>query len=191
RRSDKSRSMTRKHLVIVGIAGILAASAAPASAGATAPPPAPAPSTADRGPGPGWDCEECLEKNLEKYLDALLKAKKKKYDKLFKGATGPAGPKGAPGLAGVHTVNGPEVPIPVLPGEFPGRAVATAECPAGEKALGGGANVTAGNSHAERYQLVSTLPLSDGTTWWAFALNSDENDPGTMQAYVNCAKVAP
>ncbi|SDL18508.1 hypothetical protein [Streptomyces indicus] len=42
------------------------------------------------------DCEECLENNLERYLDALLTKKTAKYKTLFKGEKGDPGTPGGP-----------------------------------------------------------------------------------------------
>lgn len=99
---------------------------------------------------------------------------------------------GAAGLAEaddvVRVVQGQPVTIPVASGGFPGRAVAVAQCPAGETRTGGGANVTAGNSYADRYHVGSSIPIG-GEGWWAFATNSDPSNPGTLQAYAICAKV--
>ncbi|MFJ8143359.1 hypothetical protein [Streptomyces sp. NPDC096013] len=87
-----------------------------------------------------------------------------------------------------HIVEGTPVTIPVASGGYPGRAAAQAVCPGGEVLTGGGVNVTAGNSHAERYELHSTKPAGGGR-WWGFATNTDSADPGTIQAYAICAKV--
>lgn len=87
-----------------------------------------------------------------------------------------------------HIVEGPSVSIPVGDGTHPGTAAALAACPDGEVLTGGGANVTAGNSHAERYELHSSRPIS-GERWWAFATNTDTVNPGSIRAYAICAKV--
>ncbi|MEU1201245.1 hypothetical protein ABZ446_34205 [Streptomyces sp. NPDC005813] len=81
-----------------------------------------------------------------------------------------------------------EVTIPVASGGFPGRAAAMAQCPPGETRTGGGATVTAGNSHAERYLLHATQPLR-GEAWWAFATNTDTTNPGKLRVFAICAKV--
>lgn len=91
-------------------------------------------------------------------------------------------------IAVPHVVQGSPVSIPVASGGYPGRAAAVAECPKGEVLTGGGVNVTAGNSHAERYVLHSTVPIS-GERWWGFGTNTDTTNPGTIQAYALCAKV--
>ncbi|MBT2479573.1 hypothetical protein [Streptomyces sp. ISL-94] len=79
--------------------------------------------------------------------------------------------------------------IPPAIGTFAGQAAASVKCPKGEVRTGGGALVTAGNSHADRYPLGASIP-QDGEGWWAFASNSDPSAPGKIQAYVICAKVA-
>ncbi|MFG2882871.1 hypothetical protein ACGFYV_11305 [Streptomyces sp. NPDC048297] len=88
----------------------------------------------------------------------------------------------------VRVVEGPAVTIPVASGGYPGRAAAVADCPTGETRTGGGAIVTAGNSHAERYLLHASAPIS-GERWWAFATNTDTANAGTLRAYAICAKV--
>ncbi|MEU3317364.1 hypothetical protein ABZ743_32465 [Streptomyces sp. NPDC006662] len=81
-----------------------------------------------------------------------------------------------------------EVTIPVASGEYPGTAAVVAACPPGETRTGGGASVVAGNSHAERYLLHSTQPIS-GERWWAFATNTDKTNTGKLRVYAICAKV--
>ncbi|MEU8773577.1 hypothetical protein [Streptomyces sp. NPDC048606] len=80
------------------------------------------------------------------------------------------------------------VTIPAASGGYPGRAAASASCPAGETRTGGGASVIAGNSHAERYLLHSTQPIN-GEAWWAFATNTDTTNAGTLKVFAICAKV--
>ncbi|MFF3888422.1 hypothetical protein [Streptomyces sp. NPDC001914] len=88
----------------------------------------------------------------------------------------------------VRVVQGAAVPIPVSNSGYAGTAAAVAGCADGETRVGGGAVVTAGNSHAERYNLSASTPIS-GERWWAFATNTDTANPGTLQAYAICAKV--
>lgn len=87
-----------------------------------------------------------------------------------------------------HIVEGAPVTIPVASGGYAGRAAAAVKCPAGEVLTGGGADVTAGNSHAERYELHSSKPIS-GERWWGFATNTDTANPGTLTVYAICAEV--
>ncbi|MEW1636860.1 hypothetical protein AB0469_22625 [Streptomyces sp. NPDC093801] len=100
--------------------------------------------------------------------------------------TGTAGVAEADDVVRVVT-SGP-VTLPVSSGGFPGRASAAVGCPAGETRTGGGAIVTAGNSHAERYALGASAPIA-GERWWAFATNTDTTNPGTLEVYAICAKV--
>jgi hypothetical protein len=88
----------------------------------------------------------------------------------------------------VRVEQGAAVPIPVASGGYGGNAAAVAGCADGETRVGGGAFVTAGNSHTERYNLTSSGPIS-GERWWAYATNTDTANPGTLQAYAICAKV--
>ncbi|MGX1541954.1 hypothetical protein [Streptomyces adustus] len=71
----------------------------------------------------------------------------------------------------VRVVQGTAVPIPVSTGGYAGTAAAVAGCADGETRVGGGAVVTAGNSHSERYNLSSSVPIS-GERWWAFATDT-------------------
>ncbi|MFF0478346.1 hypothetical protein [Streptomyces sp. NPDC004284] len=88
----------------------------------------------------------------------------------------------------VRVVESSEVTIPVAANGYPGRAVAQAQCPAGETRTGGGAMVVAGNSYADRYAVGASIPIA-GEGWWAFATNTDPNNPGKLKAYAICAKV--
>jgi len=99
---------------------------------------------------------------------------------------------GTAGLAqassSLNIVEGTAVSVPPASGSFAGSAVATAACPEGQVLTGGGANVRAGNSYLQNYQLVSSIPIG-GQRWWAFATNMDSGTPGTVTAYAICAKV--
>ncbi|OIK25537.1 hypothetical protein VT52_021135 [Streptomyces malaysiense] len=89
----------------------------------------------------------------------------------------------------MHIVEGQLVTLPASPGGgYAGTAAASAKCPAGEVLTGGGAEVKAGNSFVQRYNLGASRPIG-GETWWAYATNSDTSNPGTIQAFAVCAKV--
>ncbi|MFF7474266.1 hypothetical protein [Streptomyces sp. NPDC008092] len=89
----------------------------------------------------------------------------------------------------MHIVEGQLVTLPASPGGgYAGTAAASAKCPAGEVLTGGGAEVKAGNSFVQRYNLAASRPIG-GETWWAYATNSDTSNPGTIQAFAVCAKV--
>ncbi|MFF9360124.1 hypothetical protein [Streptomyces griseoluteus] len=102
---------------------------------------------------------------------------------------GPTGFATAAGTGTMHIVEGKTVTLPVSPGNgYAGDAAASATCPAGEVLTGGGAEVKAGNSYVQRYNLAASRPIGN-ETWWAYATNSDPNNPGTLQAFAICAKV--
>ncbi|MER5891151.1 hypothetical protein ABT160_45695 [Streptomyces sp. NPDC001941] len=92
--------MNLKTLTLSVAAVALVAAVAPAAAAEPQPPArsiAVQPVVSAEGPGPSWDCEECLNANFKKYLDATITGDPAKYKKLFKGDRGPAGPAGTPG----------------------------------------------------------------------------------------------
>jgi hypothetical protein len=102
---------------------------------------------------------------------------------------GSAGFATAAGTGTMDIVQGQLVTLPASPGGgYAGSAAASATCPAGEVLPGGGAEVKAGNSYVQRYNLAASRPIG-GETWWAYATNSDTNNPGTLQAFAVCAKV--
>lgn len=88
----------------------------------------------------------------------------------------------------MNIVYGQIVTLPASPGNgYAGDAAASAKCPAGQVLTGGGAEVKAGNSYVQRYNLAASRPVGS-ETWWAYATNSDPNNPGTLQAFAICAK---
>jgi len=93
------------------------------------------------------------------------------------GAKGDAGAPGAPGLSDYQIVTGPTTTI-----AGGALGVATATCPAGKHALGGG-YATSGAA------VFGSDPQSNGTQWLVGA-----NNPGargeTVAAYAVCATVA-
>ncbi|MFJ5718468.1 hypothetical protein [Streptomyces sp. NPDC093149] len=94
----------------------------------------------------------------------------------------------AAGPGTMNIVYGPIVTIPVSPGNgYAGAEATTAKCPAGQILTGGGAEVKAGNSYVQRYNLAASRPIGS-ETWWAYATNTDTNNPGTLQAFAVCAQ---
>ena len=81
------------------------------------------------------------------------------------GPAGPAGPAGPPGPSGSQLVTGTPV---TSAANAPRNTVttATATCPAGTVALGGGALVTTTTTQKERAQLIASYP-SAVATWTA------------------------
>jgi hypothetical protein len=105
-----------------------------------------------------------------------------------KGSNGPAGPAGAAGPTGPSGISGwqyvvsagQDVPHGLTHG-------ATAECPSGKKALGGGASST--DSIYSR--ITESAPTNPGTGWFAVVANQgDASIHMTMYAWAICAYVA-
>jgi hypothetical protein len=102
-----------------------------------------------------------------------------------KGEAGPQGPKGdngavgAPGLSELQRVEGPQETVPPA-----GIAVATATCPVGKKAVGGGFGGTPG------VIALSSSPNASFDSWTVLA--QDEGGKGGKAiALAVCVKVAP
>ena len=92
-----------------------------------------------------------------------------------KGAPGPPGPAGAAGISGLVIVdNG-------------GGQLGAATCPAGKRALGGGAHAFGGNGSGA---LVSSEPTSDGTGWTATAESVSGVAQTSVMIYAICATVS-
>ena len=110
-----------------------------------------------------------------------------------KGDTGPKGDAGAPGAKGDKGDRGPAGPSGISGYKLvvgkgtdlsPGQSSsASASCPTGEKALGGGFNGSLGT--VVRY----SAPDATNTTWVANARN-DAAVQGWIQAFAICATVA-
>lgn len=94
------------------------------------------------------------------------------------GAPGTAGPAGAPGTAGPPGTNGVSgyaqrsATVKSSKSNSSERLAATAKCPAGEKAIGGGASITAGKG--EVFAITTSQPTPDGQGWRA-RLSGDLN----------------
>src|SRR5207253_1268919 len=79
------------------------------------------------------------------------------------GPAGATGPQGPAGVSGYEIVVGPESTVLASPN--PNTLAATASCPAGKKALGGGVQTTgAGEPAGTQGIFRETRPLDD-TTW--------------------------
>jgi hypothetical protein len=101
-----------------------------------------------------------------------------KGDKGDPGAKGDTGAQGAPGLSGYQIVIGPQVTIPA--GSW---ALATATCPAGKMAIGGGFSTLTG-------ELMASAPTPNGTQWIAQVRNPGVGGPILAVAVATCAAVA-
>ena len=94
-----------------------------------------------------------------------------------KGDKGDTGAQGAPGLSGYQIVTGPHVTIPA--GSW---ALATATCPAGKMAIGGGFSTLTG-------ELMASGPIPNGTQWIAQVRNPGVGGPIQAVAIATCATV--
>ncbi|WP_199548951.1 hypothetical protein [Streptomyces sp. N35] len=208
----------RTTALVIGVAGALASLTAPAHAAApqdTAPRDVPAVESLPQGPGPGMDCEECLDKNLEKYLDALLKKEKAKYSKLFKGEkgdpgtpggpAGPAGPAGPEGPEGAEGAEGPEGPAgkdgaagkdgvsgwEKVSGTYTALTAGgndkNVACPAGKKVLGGGIDVA--STDYSDFGIRASMPYGD-TAWRGYVQAGGAAVGDQWAVFVICADVA-
>ena len=95
------------------------------------------------------------------------------------GPQGPQGPAGSNGISGwEYRVSSPGFSIPS--GDADGGSIL---CPAGKKALGGGASVESGNTYVS-----SSAPNNSGTGWYVW-LHNKSSITVTAYAWVICAKV--
>jgi hypothetical protein len=101
-----------------------------------------------------------------------------------RGATGPAGPQGPAGPAGPNGITGwelrisPPLSIPSNTGD-----ATHVDCPAGKRALGGGASTATYNM-----KLVNSAP-TDAGNGWVIAYQNEAQSARTGYAWVICAQV--
>jgi len=107
------------------------------------------------------------------------------------GATGTQGPKGDTGLQGDPGMSGYVQVDAFSAGDSSQEQSATATCPQGTKALGGGATINTGGSRVD-LALASSLPRFDGSGWAAIGVETTAH-AGTwaVNARAICANVAP
>ena len=98
-----------------------------------------------------------------------------------RGRKGAPGPPGAPGAAGAAGVSG------LVIVDNAGGQLGAATCPAGKRALGGGAHAFGGNGTGA---LVSSEPTSDGTGWTATAESVTGLAQTSVLIYAVCATVS-
>ena len=125
------------------------------------------------------------------------------------GATGPPGSAGTPGTNGVSGIttiktsksNGSERSN--IKNDTSERLTAVAECPAGKKAIGGGASITAGRGAI--YTIMTSEPTPNGRGWLVSVgktkynektnessktkYNEKTNDKGRLKVTAICAEV--
>ena len=123
--------------------------------------------------------------------------KGQKGDKGQKGSTGPRGPAGANGVSGYEVVTQTfaGVSIPNSGGSRGLSEVKTASCPAGKRAIGGGANLGTNPAQAEQQRQVAlsqSAPNGPGTGWSVQLFNTSATTDTTidLQVYAICANAS-
>jgi len=111
-----------------------------------------------------------------------------------KGEAGPAGPKGETGAAGAQGPAGPAGPSGISGWEYrvsSGKYIPPGDndrgyalCPAGKKALGGGASATYPSA-----SVIDSAPLDGGAGWAVWYRNTSSVSGATVYAWVICANV--
>ena len=101
-----------------------------------------------------------------------------------KGPQGPAGPQGPPGANGYQVISGSGVSNSSSPKSQ------QQDCPAGKRAIGGGAVITGALTNTF---LSNSRPTDAGTGWIATGRESTGGNAGSwaVQTWVSCATVAP
>jgi hypothetical protein len=100
-----------------------------------------------------------------------------------KGDKGEKGDKGAPGLSGVETV------VATGPAQSSKFTVVTANCPAGKRIIGGGANASISGAFYDDLAIVGSYPLTT-TRWQAVAAEANATTGNwRLSAYAICAVV--
>ena len=109
------------------------------------------------------------------------------------GAAGSAGAAGAPGSAGAAGRNGVSGYGPVAnrvnlnsSKSNAYRTSATVKCPAGKKAIGGGASIAARTG--EVFAIETSQPTLDGQGWTAIAINLNSSKSNAFKGNLNSSK---
>jgi hypothetical protein len=97
---------------------------------------------------------------------------------------GPAGPQGPAGVSGIQTISGSGASNSTSP------KTQQQDCPAGKRAVGGGAVITGALTNTF---LSVSRPTDPGTGWTATGRESTGGNPGAwaVQTWVICAAVSP
>jgi hypothetical protein len=109
-----------------------------------------------------------------------------------KGLQGPKGDKGAAGPAGSPGMSGYQLVSQSSEGGSATHRTATATCPAGKKAVGGGAYLAASAASYYPVAIDASQPAGGGTSWIAGAreINATSGD-WALYVYAICVNVAP
>jgi hypothetical protein len=122
--------------------------------------------------------------NSAKVKNASLRAADFAAGQIPRGPQGPAGPQGPPGASGLQMISGSGVSNSSSP------KTQQQDCPAGKKAIGGGAVLT--GSTANTF-LGASRPTDPGTGWIATGRESSGGNAGSwaVQTWLVCANVGP
>ncbi len=110
---------------------------------------------------------------------------------------GPPGPKGGPGPQGQPGVSGLQVVVVTAP---TGQHTATASCPVGKTAIGGGASSSVEQIDPVNrvdHPLSQSVPVGDPSTGWfakelfGFGQGGATDAPHGLTVFAICATVAP
>jgi hypothetical protein len=122
--------------------------------------------------------------NSAKVKNASLRSADFAPGQIPAGKQGPAGPAGPAGVSGLQMISGSGVSNSSSPKSE------QQDCPAGKKAISGGAVITGAGTNTF---LSISRPTDPGTGWTATGRESTGGNPGSwaVQTWVVCAALAP
>lgn len=122
--------------------------------------------------------------NSAKVRNATLRAADFAPGQIPRGPQGPAGPQGPPGASGLQVISGSGTSNSSSPKSQ------QQDCPAGKRAIGGGAVLTGSTINTF---LATSRPTDAGTGWIATGRESTGGNAGgwAVQTWVVCATIAP
>jgi len=122
--------------------------------------------------------------NSAKVRNATLRAADFAPGQIPRGPQGSAGPQGPAGASGLQTISGSG------PSNSTSPKSQQQDCPAGKRAIGGGAVITGSTTNTF---LATSRPTDPGTGWIATGRESTGGNAGSwaVQSWVICATVSP
>jgi hypothetical protein len=141
-------------------------------------------------PGPDGTISACADGNGRlRVIDAEAGTTCKTSERpLAWNQQGPAGPQGSPGISGYELVEA------VSANDSSSPKQVFADCPAGKRAIGGGARAfhegLKGEFPLKELTIAASNPTVDGSAWQAVALEAvPAEDAWTLRSYAICANV--
>ena len=110
------------------------------------------------------------------------------------GAPGAAGPAGSAGTPGTPGVSGYALKTTTLNASKSNsyRLAATVKCPAGKKAIGGGASIRPiaiyGQASNDTFAITASGPTPNGQGWTAIAINLNSSKSNAFKGNLNSSK---